>query len=82
VIGVGGIFSGLDAFEFILAGASAIQLSTAFMQKGPAIFEIVQRELKEIMRKKGYEKLSDFRGRLKTLDYSGGIIFSAGMIQI
>src|SRR3989338_950 len=68
VIGVGGIFSGLDAFEFILAGASAIQLSTAFMQKGPAIFEIVQRELKEIMRKKGYEKLSDFRGKLKTLD--------------
>lgn len=68
VIGVGGIENGVDAFEFILAGASAVQIGTAFLQKGPNIFNKVQSELKDIMESKGYKKLSDFRGKLKTLD--------------
>ena len=68
VIGVGGIYSGVDAFEFILAGASAVQIGTAYLQKGPTIFAKVQNELKNIMKKKNYKKLSDFRGKLKTLD--------------
>ncbi|HSX19246.1 MAG TPA: dihydroorotate oxidase [Candidatus Saccharimonadales bacterium] len=67
VIGVGGVYSGIDAFEFILAGASAVQIGTAFIQQGPAIFEKVQNELIEFMAGKGYKKLSDFRGKLKTL---------------
>ena len=68
VIGVGGIYSGVDAFEFILAGASAVQIGTAYLQKGPTIFAKVQNELKNIMKKKGYKTLKDFRGKLKTLD--------------
>lgn len=68
VVGVGGVYSGTDAFEFILAGASAVQMGTAFLQKGPSIFKKVQNELKAVMRLKGYSKISDFRGKLKTLD--------------
>src|SRR3989338_10020277 len=60
VIGVGGVYSGIDAFEFILAGASAVQIGTALFQKGPKIFGKVQRELSEFIAKKGYTKLSDF----------------------
>jgi len=67
VIGVGGVYSGIDAFEFILAGASAVQIGTAFIQKGPGIFETVQEELRKVMKTKGYRELSDFRGKLKTL---------------
>lgn len=67
VIGVGGVYTGADAFEFILAGASAVQIGTAFLQKGPGIFETVQNELADLMAQKGYKKLSDFRGKLKTL---------------
>src|SRR3989344_4080794 len=67
VIGAGGVYSGVDAFEFILAGASAVQIGTAYLQKGPKIFKKVQTELKEIMKKKGYKTLKDFRGKLKTL---------------
>ncbi len=67
VIGVGGGYTGIDAFEFILAGASAVQIGTAFLQKGPKIFETVQNELKEFMAKKGYKRIGDFRGKLKTL---------------
>ncbi len=65
IIGVGGVFTGVDAFEFILAGASAVQIGTAFLQNGPAIFERVQNELRDFMRKKNYKKLADFRGKLK-----------------
>lgn len=68
VIGVGGIYNGSDAFEYILAGASAVQIGTAFLQNGPTIFDKVQKELAAIMKSKGYKKIEDFRGKLKTLD--------------
>ena len=67
MIGVGGIYTGVDAFEFILAGASAVQIGTAFLQKGPGIFEKVQKELGTFIDKKKYKNLSDFRGKLKAL---------------
>lgn len=67
VIGVGGVYNGIDAFELILAGASAVQIGTAFLQQGPGIFAKVQQELIDFMATKGYKKISDFRGKLKPL---------------
>lgn len=67
IIGAGGIASGIDAFEFILAGASAIQLGTVYMQEGPTCFARIQRELAEYMSKKDYKTIEDFRGKLKTV---------------
>ena len=68
IVGVGGIYSGIDAFEFILSGATLLQLGTSFAQQGPQIFERVSRELKVIMEKKGYKSLEDFRGKLKVIE--------------
>jgi len=68
IVGVGGIYSGIDAFEFILSGATLLQLGTSFAQEGPQIFERVSRELKVIMEKKGYKSLEDFRGKLKVIE--------------
>lgn len=67
IIGAGGVYNGIDAFEYILAGATAVQIGTAFIQHGAGIFEKVQNELRQYMHKKGYEKPEDFRGRLKEL---------------
>lgn len=67
IIGVGGVSSGVDAFEFILAGASAVQVGTIYMQEGPSCFQRIQKELAEYMSKKGYKTIEDFRGRLKTI---------------
>jgi len=39
VIGVGGICSGKDVFEFILAGAKAVQLATVFAQEKHSCFQ-------------------------------------------
>ncbi|MFC3932125.1 dihydroorotate oxidase [Streptococcus dentapri] len=68
IIGTGGVKSGRDAFEHILCGASMVQIGTALHQEGPAIFERITKELKDIMADKGYETLEDFRGQLKYMN--------------
>lgn len=68
IIAVGGISSGIDAFEAILAGASAVQVGTIYMQEGPACFGRIQKELTEYMSKKGYTNIEDFRGKLKAIE--------------
>jgi dihydroorotate dehydrogenase (subfamily 1) family protein len=62
VIGVGGISSGLDAAEHIMAGASAVQICTAALLKGPQTYERVDKELASFMKANGYETMEDFRG--------------------
>lgn len=65
IIGTGGVYTGRDAFEHILCGASMVQIGTALHQQGVEIFERVSLGLKAIMVQKGYEKLEDFKGKLK-----------------
>jgi len=67
IIGVGGIKSGVDAFEYLLAGADAVQIATCFEKQGPSCFERIEGELKAFMANKGYTKLSDAKGQLKPL---------------
>ncbi len=68
IIGCGGVRTGLDAFEHILCGASAVQIGTGFMREGPACFARIAGELAAIMREKGYDGIESFRGKLKTVD--------------
>ena len=67
IIGTGGVYTGRDVFEHILCGASMVQIGTALHQQGVEVFERVSLGLKAIMAKKGYEKLEDFKGKLKYL---------------
>lgn len=66
IVGVGGICTGEDVFEFILAGATAVQVGTKFMQDGHDIFETLEREFNELMERKGYTSIEEVRGKLKT----------------
>lgn len=67
IIGTGGVYTGRDAFEHILCGASMVQIGTALHQEGVAAFDRIGAELKAIMAEKGYGSLDDFRGKLKYL---------------
>lgn len=67
IVGVGGIHTGNDAFEYLLAGADAVQIGTGFAQNGTKIFEQVETELVDILNSKGYTSLDQVRGNLKTL---------------
>ena len=67
IIGVGGVRSGTDAFEHLLAGASAVQIGTALVEEGPQVFDRVQQELQSILAKKRYQTVESVVGRLKEL---------------
>ena len=68
VIGCGGIINGETAFQHILAGASLLQVGTQLYEEGLPCFNRITRELKEIMNKKGYTNLSQFRGKLNYIE--------------
>lgn len=67
IIGVGGIKNGVDAFEYLLAGADAVQIATCFEKEGASCFKRIEDEFTAFMAKKGYEQLSDAKGKLKLL---------------
>ena len=67
IIGTGGIETGQDAFKHLLCGASMLQIETALHKERPEIFTRIRRELQEIMDKKGYQSIDEFRGKLKSL---------------
>ena len=58
IIGVGGIDSGQSAFEKIAAGATAVQLYTGMVYKGPGIVRGIKKELIEILKK---EKITNIQ---------------------
>ncbi len=58
VIGIGGISSGNDAIEFLLAGAKAVQIGTATLID-PYIAQKIIDEIVSYMRKMNFNKLSE-----------------------
>lgn len=65
VIGLGGICSATDAIEFLLAGASAIQIGTAnFID--PSISEKVVDGIEEYLTRHGFNSVDDIIGALET----------------
>ena len=61
VIGIGGIATWQDAVEFIMAGASAIEVGSATFANPLAMVEIID-GLGEFMKRKGYKNLEEMRG--------------------
>lgn len=53
VIGCGGISSGQDAFEFIAAGASFIQIYSGLVFRGPSLPKMICQELSTILKQQG-----------------------------
>jgi len=62
VIGCGGITDWTDAVEFMLAGASAVQIGTAIAFKGLGIFKSVTRGIDAYVRKKGFGSVKEIVG--------------------
>ena len=50
VIGVGGVFTGRDAYEMITAGASLVQIYTSLSYEGPPVIRKIKNELADILR--------------------------------
>jgi dihydroorotate dehydrogenase (NAD+) catalytic subunit len=61
ILGMGGVASGRDAFELILAGASAVSVGTASFGNPSALIKI-QNELRDILAAKGFATLQQAIG--------------------
>lgn len=65
VIGIGGIVSGRDVLDYLLVGASAVQIGTVNFGEPAAAVRIIS-ELEEEMEKLHIKNLTEIRGKLKT----------------
>ncbi|RZF37905.1 hypothetical protein LSTR_LSTR005405 [Laodelphax striatellus] len=63
IIGVGGVFTGQDAYEKIKAGASLVQLYTSFVYHGPPRIERIKKELHELLKADGFHSIQEAVGK-------------------
>ncbi len=63
ISGIGGIENWRDAVEFILLGATSVQVCTAVMHYGFGIIREMVTGLERYMDDKGFKTLDDFRGK-------------------
>ena len=62
VLGVGGIMTGEDALEYVMAGARALEVGTAVAFRGVGVFSELTRELGALLDELGYARLEDAVG--------------------
>ncbi len=65
IIGCGGISTWEDAVEFVLAGASAVQIGSAVVDSWIQIFDEINIGISNYMEKKGFSKFEEMVGRAK-----------------
>ena len=53
IIGVGGIMTGQDAFDYLSSGAELLQIYTGFVYRGPSTVKLICEELSAILQNKG-----------------------------
>jgi len=61
--GMGGIYTWIDAVEFLLLGATTLQVTTAILQHGYRIVEDMIEGVQDYMLDHGYESVQDFIGK-------------------
>jgi len=62
LVGVGGVFSGEDAYAKIRAGASLVQLYSALVYRGPGLIARICRDLATLLRADGFGSVADAVG--------------------
>jgi len=63
VVGIGGICNAQDAFEFLVAGATAVQVGTVNFVRPPISMEIVE-EMRELLEEEGVGSIRELIGTL------------------
>ena len=62
IVGCGGVTNWRDAVEFMLAGASAVQIGTAVASKGLSVFGAVARGVEAYLKRKGFKSVNEIVG--------------------
>ena len=66
ICGMGGIYSGEDALEFLMAGASCVQVGTANFAEPPAALRVLA-ELKVLLASLGFARAEEAVGSLESI---------------
>lgn len=64
VIGSGGIYTASDVIRYLLLGCTAVQVTSAVFYKGHKVYKELLKGLEDWMKKHGYTKINQFRGKL------------------
>jgi len=67
VVGVGGIESADDVMDYLVAGASAVQIGTAYL-RNPGVFRQIVDDLDRLVTQEGIGRLCDWVGTLRAPD--------------
>ncbi len=62
IVGCGGVTNWQDAVEFMLAGASAVQIGTAIATEGLGVFKAVTRGIDDYLKRKGFRSVKEIVG--------------------
>src|ERR1039458_6787304 len=62
IFGVGGVVNGRDVAEMFMAGASAVQVCTEAILRGPTVYGKIARELDAFLDKHGYKSVDEIKG--------------------
>ena len=62
IIGCGGVSGWRDAVEFLLAGASAVQIGTAIAAEGSDVFKAVSSGIDAYLKRKGFRSVKEIVG--------------------
>ena len=62
VIGVGGVTRGEDAIEYLMAGASVVEVCTAAILRGANIYGKIASQMNDWLDRQGYTSLDEIRG--------------------
>ena len=62
IIGTGGVLTGTDAAEMLMAGATAIGIGSALHYRGEGAFSLIYQELVDFMSSCSYSSLAGLRG--------------------
>lgn len=62
IVGVGGIENALDTIEYIMAGASAVQIGTAVIKHGRSVFNKIKEGMLDFMKEENYSRISEMTG--------------------
>jgi dihydroorotate dehydrogenase (fumarate) len=65
IIGCGGIKTGEDVYDYILCGATCVQIGTQLLREGPDVFQRIEKELTKIMKRNNVGTIEAFKGKIK-----------------
>ncbi len=60
----GGVHTGLDAIKSIMAGAAAVQVVSALLQRGPGYLRALREEMEHWLTEHEYQSLQELRGSM------------------